>query len=265
MQSPSYWLRHTPMTEPGSLVRQFERLPSDVSSLNRITHGLLVHAEWLSSYGVNERAFPSISRATLPVAQRLGALLELDRRTLDEPRAPAQRAVGTCRDFALTLCSFLRAKGTPARLRCGFAAYLSDGWEDHWVCEYWDNRNTDWRLSDPQLDDVTRAKCKVTFDPSDMPREVFLTAGEAWLRCRAGKDNSDRFGHGTTKGLWFMKVNVVRDGYAVNNRETSEWDRWREAVPQLRTVSAEEFPQLDRLARHPEALSGDLAANWLAG
>ena len=252
------------MTAPGPLARQFEQLPSDVVSLSRITHGLLVHAEWLSAYGVSASAFPTISRTTLPVAQRLGALLELDKRALDEPRRPAQRAVGTCRDFALTLCSFLRAKGTPARLRCGFAAYLADGWEDHWVCEYWDSRSAEWRLSDPQLDDVTRAKCNVAFDPSDMPRDVFLTAGEAWLRCRAGKDNSERFGHGSTKGLWFMKVNLVRDGYAVNNRETSEWDRWREASPRLRTVSTEELPQLDDLARDPASLTGELTANWLA-
>ena len=70
--------------------------------------------------------------------------------------------------------------------------------------------------------------------------------------------NSERFGHGSTKGLWFMKVNLVRDGYAVNNRETSEWDRWREASPQLRTVSTEELPQLDRLARYPESCQASL-------
>ena len=40
-----------------------------------------------------------------------------------------------------------------------------------------------------------------------------------------------RFGHGQTKGLWFMKVDLIRDFYALNNRETSAWDRWRDAPP----------------------------------
>jgi hypothetical protein len=36
------------------------------------------------------------------------------------------------------LRAILRSKAIAARLRCGFADYLTDGWEDHWVCQYWD-------------------------------------------------------------------------------------------------------------------------------
>ena len=164
-QHVAQWLRHTPMTEPGALAAEFETLPSDVASLNRIAQGLLVHSEWLSAYGLDARTFGPVSRATLPVSERLGGLLKLDRLSLRAARAPANRSAGTCRDFALTLSSFLRAKGAPARLRCGFAGYLTDGWEDHWVCEYWDGQKEEWRLSDPQLDEITRARCAVNFDP----------------------------------------------------------------------------------------------------
>ena len=45
-----------------------------------------------------------------------------------------------------------------------------------------------------------------------------------------------------------MKVNLVRDKYAVNNRETSSWDLWREAPAELRVVTPEELPKLDYLA-----------------
>jgi hypothetical protein len=44
-----------------------------------------------------------------------------------------RKAVGQRRDFALMMCAFLRAKGTAARVRCGFASYFGEGWEDHWV------------------------------------------------------------------------------------------------------------------------------------
>ncbi len=222
-----------------------------------------MHSEWLAAYGIDPAKFSSTSRMTLPVSEQLEALVKSDGLALDEVRAPERRSAGTCRDFALTLCSFLRSTGTPARPRCGFAAYLADGWEDHWICEYWEKCKAAWRLCDPQLDEVTRATCNAAFDPFDMPREDFLTAGEAWLRCRAGKDDPERFGHGDARGLWFMKVNVVRDSYVLSGHETSAWDRWREALPAARTVAEEDLPLFDGLARHPEAAAGNPRPEWL--
>ena len=257
------WLTHTPMTEPAVSAASLTRLPSDVADLNRVVQGLLIHSDLLEKYG-DPSAFGPVSRTTLPVKQRLAMLLERDGRELNEVRIPTQRGIGTCRDFALMLLAFLRETGTAARLRCGFAAYLGEAWEDHWVCEYWNRGEGRWCLSDAQLDDVQKTAFGVTFDTSDMPRDMFLTAGEAWLRCRAGHDRPERFGQGGTKGLWFMSVNVVRDALAVNNRETSSWDRWREAPPGLRLVSHNELAALDELSRNPQQLV-ELVPSWLEG
>lgn len=49
MQSPSRWLGHTSMTDPGAHKAQIERFPGDVASLGRIVQGLLVHSEWLDA------------------------------------------------------------------------------------------------------------------------------------------------------------------------------------------------------------------------
>jgi hypothetical protein len=264
MQPPSRWLAHSPMTEPAALAALLTRLPTDVTGLNRVVQGLLVHCELLDKYSDDPGAFGPVSRATLPVQQRLAALLEADGRALDEVRAPTRRGVGTCRDFALLVCALLRATGTPARVRCGFAAYFADAWEDHWVCEYWNAGEARWCLTDAQLDEVQRRHFGVAFDTADMPRDVFLTAGEAWLRCRSGDDQPEQFGQGATRGIWFLKVNVVRDAYAVNNRETSPWDRWREAPPALRTVSDDEVAVLDPVARNPEQRVA-LMPSWLSG
>jgi hypothetical protein len=59
-----------------------------------------------------------------------------------------------------------------------------------------------------------------------------------------------------------MKVNVVRDALALNNRETSPWDRWREALPAMRTVSPDELAALDSLARNPEQ-AVEMMPSWL--
>ncbi len=95
--------------------------------------------------------------------------------------------------------------------------------------------------------------------PPTFPGTSFLTAGQAWAACRAGRRDPDQFGHGATKGLWFVKVNVVRDHYAINNRETSDWDGWRDAPIAKRVVSEADCAVLDAIAARPEQPVIDLA------
>ena len=260
MENVERWMRHSTMSDIGR--HDAADMPASVGALNAVAQGIIIHTDWLAAYGVNASDFDRVSRDTLPVADRLALVLERDARPLTVRRSPAQRTVGTCRDFALVLCGLLRSKGVSARLRCGFADYFTDGWEDHWVCEYWERKTQCWRLSDPQLDDVLKGKCSIAFDPTDIPRDKFLTAGEAWAACRAGERNPELFGHGATKGLWFMKVNVVRDHYAVNNRETSDWDRWRDAPKSKRVVSEQDCAVLDAIAARSEQSIVEMAPDW---
>jgi len=262
MPKPENWLRHSPMSEPASHAGAIGELPSGVGYLAAIVQGLLVHEAWLSAYRLDERDYRDVSRATLPVAERLNRVLGQNPRRLQIVRPPRERQVGTCRDFALMLCAFLRCRQIPARVRCGFAAYFGEGWEDHWVCEYWDAPSGQWRLCDPQLDEVLRERCRIDFDPTDVPRQAFLTAGQAWLDCRADHAVARDFGHGDITGAWFVKINVVRDHYAVNHRETSLWDGWRAASPARRTVVEQEKALLDDLAANPEQRLIDIVPDW---
>jgi len=264
MESFERWIGHSRMSDPAGYAALVADLPPKVGVLNNIVQGVLVHSDWLSVYGMGESRSDPGSRTTLPVAERLARILERDARALDVKRSPAGRSVGTCRDFALLLCSLLRVTGAPSRLRCGFAAYLGDGWEDHWVCEYWDRQASGWRLSDPQIDEVLRAKLRIAFDPTDVPRRSFMTAGQVWMNCRAGGSDPDRFGHGETTGLWFVKVNVVRDHYVLNNRETSAWDTWRAAPEPMRVVDDHEISLVDNIATCPEQPLIEIDPDWLA-
>ena len=264
MESVERWLSHSGMSDPADHTAIVVDLPPNVGLLNAVIQGVLIHSEWLSKYGVDESLLDPVSRTTLPVAKRLEQIFKRDGRALDVRRSPARRMVGTCRDFALLLCSFLRSKGVPSRLRCGFAAYLGDGWEDHWVCEYWDTQTQGWRLSDAQVDEVIKAHCRIAFDPTEVPRRSFVTAGQVWMDCRAGKSDPGRFGHGETTGLWFIKVNVLRDHYALNNRETSTWDTWRAAPEATRMVDDHEVSLLDSIATCPEQPLIEIRPDWLA-
>jgi hypothetical protein len=262
MDNVKQWISHSAMSDPGRHEAAMAELPSTVSALNRVVQGVLIHSDWLSAYGVDESRFAGVSRETLPIAARLALIFENDAGALVTRRPPALRSVGTCRDFALMLCAILRSKGIPARLRCGFADYLGDGWEDHWVCEYRDRETQSWRLSDAQLDEVLKENRRIAFDPSDTPRHSFMTAGQAWTACRAGKCDPDRFGHGQTRGLWFVKVNVVRDHYVINNKEISVWDSWRAVPKSKRVVLDQDWALLDDLAACPEQPIVDVSPDW---
>ena len=134
---------------------------------------------------------------------------------------------------------------------------------DHWVCEYWDAKTKTWRLSDAQIDQMLRQRNRIEFDPADVPRGLFVSAGEAWLKCRRAEADPCAFGHGEVTGMWFVKVNVLRDHYVMNGRETSKWDRWREAPLLKRSISESELELLDDLAERPEQQLTEILPDWL--
>jgi len=262
MESPERWLSHGPMSDPGNGPLNFEGLPADVGALCRIVQGILIHSDWLSAYGTNEAQFRMVSRETLPLARRLKQIADLDGSALTAERALGRRAVGTCRDYALMLCGMLRERGMPARVRCGFASYFRRDWEDHWICEYWHDGR--WRRADAQLDRIITPRLGIGFDPTDLPAEMFITAGEAWRRCRSGEADPMVFCHGEQAGgLWFVRVNVVRDHHSMNGRETSDWDTWRQTTATHRILSESEYAETDEIAAHPAAPLAETRPPWL--
>ena len=72
-----------------------------------------------------------------------------------------------------------------------------------------------------QIDDVLKERPEIGFDATDTPREVFMTAGDAWHLCRRKQSDPSLFGQGTARGQWFIRINVVRDHNALNDSETS--------------------------------------------
>ena len=85
--------------------------------------------------------------------------------SLREERPMESRVVGTCRDYSTLLSSIFRSQGIPARARCGFGTYfLPDHFEDHWVCEWWNENEQRWVMTDAQLDDLQKSVMEITFD-----------------------------------------------------------------------------------------------------
>jgi hypothetical protein len=246
-----FYAAHGRMTSPGRHAALFDGLPSGVGALAEVAQGLIVHEFLTQRYGFELSGERRATVHVRPVEQMLDRIVAEDGRSLTAAREPAARFVGDCRHYTVLTVAMLRAQGTPARARCGFGGYFGSGmFEDHWVCEYWDDAAGRWVLADAQLDDIQRPLFGIDFDTADVPRDQFLVAGQAWARCRAGEADPENFGLSAIKegGDWWIAANLVRDVAALNNMEMLPWDVWGAMPKPGEPIDDESLALFDRLA-----------------
>jgi Transglutaminase-like superfamily len=222
-----YYASHSIESDPGDLRALLDALPCDPARLLAAVGGLVLHAAFVGPLGVVCPPESAHDREVRHMPMMLSRILARDARPLSTARAPEHRFTGVCRHYALLACSALRHHGVPARVRVGFANYFGPGfYDDHWVTEYWDGSS--WRLMDAELTPGVRRHFGITFDPYDVPRDRFVTAGTAWLGVRCGRIDSATCGVSTVNitGTWFVAGSVVRDLAALNKREMMPWDYW---------------------------------------
>ena len=249
----SYFAAPGPLTDLSAHTARVRTLPDAPSDLCRVVQGLVVHPFLAHLYGLDPAAIRREDLEIRGASEMLDRILALDPGPLVELRPAERRFVGNCRHFTVLLCAFLRARGVPARGRCGFGAYFTPSrFEDHWVCEVWDEHHGSWRLVDPQLDPVQRDALHIRFDPLDVPRTQFVVAGDAWQRCRRGRADPEQFGILDLRGLWFVRGNLVRDLAAHAKRELLPWDGWGLMATQHDSDAAE-LALLDRVAELTQA------------
>ncbi len=252
METLEFYTRPGKMTSPGRYAALIEDLPRDIAALAAVGQGLLVHEFMAAEYGA---PLSEADRATVhirPAEQWLAQIVARDDRPLQTAREPAGRLAANCRHFTVLMVTLLRAQGVPARARCGFGAYFGTGvFEDHWVCEYWNREQARWVLIDAQIDDIQRGWFPISFDVTDVPRDQFLVAGQAWDQVRAGAADPDRFGLSVIKefGDWWIAANLMRDASALLNLELLPWDCWGAMPKPGQPIDAELAALFDRLAR----------------
>jgi hypothetical protein len=185
-------------------------LPADVEALSALVRGLLIHNLDAKNRGLQ---LPAERMAHMQAARAeaiVDNVISLDSGPLARKRPAMRRMVGFCYHFALLHCALLRATGTPARARCGFASYFEERrWIDHWVVEYWDGGG--WRLTDP---DAGR---------SDLTRDDFQNAVTAWNQCRDGASVPSLYGNRQFWGWDELRGSLVNDVAALNKIEVSGW------------------------------------------
>jgi hypothetical protein len=227
-------------------------LPHGIRSLCEVAQGVLIHrdiAPWLYELKLSseKRDLANIR----PVARMIEEIGRRKAKPLREPRGPAERMPCVCWHFSSLIAAILREQGVPARARCGFGAYFNPGrFEDHWVAEYWNTVDRRWVLVDAQLDDVQRRTFRVDFDPTDVPHDRFILAGDAWQQCRGGRADPNLFGLSfiNEHGLWWIAQNLIRDLASLNRVEMLPWDVWGMMPGPTKTISDDDRTFLDRVA-----------------
>ncbi|KKD04844.1 transglutaminase-like domain-containing protein [Streptomyces sp. WM6386] len=231
----AFYAAQSTYSDPGALAGVYADLPHDPVELARISRDLLIHRIEGGLFGhthPTERLHNDAESRYID--DTLNILVERNAAPLSVRRELGDRFVGTCRDFTLLHCSFLRHAGIPARVRIGFADYWGSSFHgDHVVTEYWDDERG-WLLADAQLaDPFVSGHWKVNFDPMDVPRDRFLVAGEAWRAIREKGADERTFGlHGPQEGpFWgerYVAGSIRLDLAALNKVETLLWDVWGE-------------------------------------
>jgi hypothetical protein len=225
----AFYATQSATSEAGDLTKLLDALPSDPPSVVRVVSRLVVHPVALARSKTSHPHQAARDAEARPVHELLRRLRERDASPLDVARPVERRLVGTCRHYAILAASMFRHHGIPARVRVGFARYFVPGFhEDHWVCEYRDDNG--WRLLDAELgEDIIAEHYGIDFSPTDVPRDRFLTAGEAWRGVRRREIADACCGVSfvpAVRGAWFVGASILRDLAALNGRELLPWDYW---------------------------------------
>ena len=216
-----YYTAPGPMTDLTRCAADvLERLPDAPDDLMSVVRGCVV-----AGLPVPEgRDDPQIR----PAAAMVERIRELEPSPLVEARPPTMRFIGNCRHFATLTCALLRYKGTPVRVRAGFAGYfVPDTWMDHWIIEYWRAAEERWVRADPQYDDDWFRTNHSDATPEAVVQSRYLSGGETWQRCRRGELDPNRCNMGGDNwGIGEVRGSVLFDLAALNQDEMLPWDVW---------------------------------------
>ena len=211
-----FYRRPSPTSDIGRHRELVLDLAADAEALGTIVRGLLIHNFVAKIRGMQFSADHMSQMGTVGAAAILDNVMSLDSSPLDFKRPAERRMIGFCYHFALLHCALLRATGTPARVRCGFASYFeARRWIDHWVVEYWDGDS--WRLIDPQT-----GRCDLTGDD-------FQNGLTGWNQCRGGASMPALYGNGELWGWDELRGTLINDVAALNKVEVSGW-YWCERI-----------------------------------
>lgn len=172
-------------------------------------------------------------------------LFRKDIRGFAKNREIKNKVVITCRYVAILLASIFKTKGISCRVRSGFASYFTNDGRcfDHWIIEYYSKKENRWIICDPNKNSGK--------DHIDMPHKSFCWIAEVWLNTRSGKDDINKYIHGSSfQVLNMLAYTLFFDFHALMGDEISYLFKpsYIDNNNKFFNLTEEELKELDDLA-----------------
>ena len=188
----------------------------------------------------------------LPTAQSILAELLRKNPNYNIKREAKDKVHVTCRGQAILLASILKAKGISARVRSGFAPYITENTYvgyDHWITEYYDEKENRWKLVDA---DMHCPDHELGFDINVIPYDKFWFGAEAYLGLRQNKFKHEQIRYASdppTYGLKAAIKGLFFDFHALMNNEIIFLHIPKYIDDKQFQLSEDEYIELDNLAK----------------
>lgn len=231
----TFYTTQSVYTDPGEYAARLDGVAADLAAMRAVARQLIFHFGIDGDFAENGITTDRVNEIDTRYADRMfGRIFELGDQPVTVQRPARQRLVGCCRDFTVLFLAIARHKRWPARARVGFATYFAPGWYlDHVMAEVWDPAQRRWRLVDCMItDDHLDRSDGAAIDPLDVPADRFFDGARAWLACRTGATDVDRWAVDpdlevpATRGWRYVRHNLVHDLAALAKNEMLLWDEW---------------------------------------
>lgn len=250
-------------TELGAYKEFARKLPDDINELRKLQRKQTIHPIAYNDKNIRKQTncyWGDMTKVPVtrldfeedyfPTAQSI--LAELLRRNpnYDVTREAKDKVHITCRGQAILLASILKAKGIPARARSGFELYVKyDGTSyDHWITEYYDEKENEWRLVDA---DEHHFSHELGIDLNNIPYDRFIFGAEAYLGLREKTREPESIIYASdpiTTGMKAALRGLFFDFHALMNNEIIFLHIPKYIKDKDFELSEEEFMELDKLA-----------------
>lgn len=236
----------------------FKSLPDDLKELTLLINDQYIHRVVLfKSYLMDEKIkyeypwydYRLHDDILVTVPAITAELFRRDSRGFVKSRETKDKVIITCRYASILLASILKSKGYSARVRSGFAKYINkEIYVDHWVVEYYNAELQKWIMVDA---DEIECEFLKNYNNTNVNHSYFFTAAQAWLNVRSGKEDVNKFLHGSfIKGLDMLGRSLFFDFHALMNDEISYMFSpvYIDEKSEFFKFSVEDLKELDDLA-----------------
>lgn len=180
-----FYRQYSSFTDPGEYAYLYKNLPDSLPELCSLIKSQFIHPiVELPDHRdqiPEERWNKSVKYTT--VKSILKGLVSYDSRGLVTDRKPEDRLVLHCWHCSILLASILKYRGIPARVRYGYAPYLTPGFHSgHVICEVWNENDKRWMLVDPSTNMI------------DYSRKEFDFSNDSWLKMQKKEIDPNLYG-----------------------------------------------------------------------